>query len=189
MSYSHDNTLLQRMGFRDPDRKIPDHDRACIELATSPGRLLSLLSISCDMARVQLEQPIQKGEGKYSSTIGFVDAFLEWKKTKPSVGCNSSWEHPNGKPWVRCDKCFDYDAGERGLLLVEVKTRIENIGDLLRQMNLYRQYTRVDRYIVWSLAPEDCRYGTLLVQQGYTLVVGPTIGSLELAKLEGAARG
>ena len=184
MSYSHDNTLLQRMGFRDPDRKTPDHDRACIELATTPKKLLSALDISCDAARAHLEQPLQKGTGKYTSTIGFLDATVEWKKIKMVVGCSSSWKHPADKPWARCTSCFDYDDGDHGILLVEVKTRVENIGDLLRQMNLYREYAKFRQYVIWSLFPEDRRYGTLLSQQGYTLVVGSSIDTLELIKAD-----
>lgn len=174
------------MGFKDPDRKTPEHDRACIELALNPGRLLTALEIQHDGARALLEQPLQKGDGKYASTVGFIDAIVLAVAKTTRRECTGS--HPSWESFRRCDQCVDVPvAYARSALLVEVKTRIDNVGDLLRQINLYREYkrdherVRIEQFVIWSLAP-DREYGQLLKDQGYTLIVGRDLSSLEVSK-------
>lgn len=206
MSHSYDSTLLQRMGFRDEDRRVPAHDRACIDIATAPSRFLSLLDARCmsGSPRVLLEQPLQKGEGKYATTVGFIDAIVAFyvcggekdlrpfeevryfcstcKQTTRAVGrCVDCDEWPNQEV-IRTEVhgpryAYWYEQG----VLVEVKTRITAIGDLLRQMNLYREYRKVAHYVVWSLDPSDAEYGPLLTSQGYQLIVGPSLAEARRA--------
>ncbi len=66
-------------------------------------------------------------------------------------------------------------------IVIEVKTRIDSIGELLRQMNLYRSYSdpffespqHFGKYVIWSLDPADARLASVLHSQGYILLVGP----------------
>lgn len=67
------------------------------------------------------------------------------------------------------DKAMYWDMS----MLIEVKTKIDGVGVLLRQMNLYREYHKADEYVVWSLDPSDAKYINLLSQQGYRLIIGP----------------
>jgi len=163
MTHSYDNTLLQRMGFADPDRRTPAHGDACIEIASDAERFLRALCprLGVRDARCQLEVPLQQGEGKYATTVGFIDCLITW--CGPCNGysaVNGLYEIENGVVWSRLST------------LVEVKTKIHSIGDLLRQMNLYREYRQCDEYVIWSLDSADSRFATLLEQQGYTLLVG-----------------
>jgi hypothetical protein len=239
VSHSFDSTLLQRMGFKDPDRGTPNHDRACIEIATKPHLLTEALGCHSSSYRshaVDLEVPLQKGDGKYASTVGFIDAMVTvdvgeeddgwWR-----VGGNKRWgvefSHNNASEcatWTErtVEKSSYSMFANNGLggsvtrqhkegtchcsretfcgpntrfwrstsLLVEVKSAIESVGDLLRQMNLYREYKQEHRardgrrsqpttFAIWSLRADDRQFGELLASQGYRLVVGASIDALE----------
>ncbi len=82
-------TLLQKMGFSDPDKKCALHDD-CVSYLSQPEKLKQI-SCSCmkeiwgdyieDMKDIEIcecktELPIIKGEGKYRTTIGFVDIWF-----------------------------------------------------------------------------------------------------------------
>lgn len=184
MTHSFDNTLLQRMGFKDPDRRTPEHDKACIEIACWPDKLCQALGVDKSFEpKAMIEVPLQKGEGKYATTVGFIDAMVSWSIQRPTLSCSPGWNHrgQSRENWVRCDKCEDRVTHDPYAVLVEVKTSIESIGDLLRQMNLYREYkrdhgyNRVTQYVVWSLNVADDQYVGLLASQGYTLIAGPTL--------------
>ena len=193
MSHSYDNTLLQRMGFSDPDRRTPAHDDACVQIASEPERFVRIVRDRVGVRYVQcgLELPLQKGEGKYASTVGFIDALVEWNDAldiKWPYGADG-WRCTCG--FINCRQercsCVELLSGPnplewpRAAMLVEVKTCIQSIGDLLRQMNLYREYKRdhnrvpINEYVVWSLNADDARYGKLLEQQGYRLVAGAVL--------------
>lgn len=208
MAHSFDSTLLQRMGFKDSDRQTSEHDIACISIASRPRLILDALGISAAArrpARALLEQPLQKGDGKYASTVGFIDAIIEyavfqcdiddgWREvkqiTRSCAECGAI-EISNTRPGQTCcDKYMERthetftkqgppDAyHSMCAVLVEVKTRLDNIGDLLRQMNLYREYKKnherahISHYVVWSLDDGDGAHPDLLSGQGYELVVG-----------------
>ena len=279
MTHSYDNTLLQRMGFSDPDRKTPAHDAACIEIATDPERFVRAFKELRFLrnAKCELEVPLQKGDGKYASTVGFIDAMLTYetgqehsKINQPSAACKSglsgedcarrieqadleiakcsagNYPHKDNSLYAMMNDAWvewtsDRESVERRLaksngreftnppmrngfelnydylstetaakgkhagcapyvevgvetcmswsprcVLVEVKTKIDNLGSLLRQMNLYREYKQhhghdrihgcqlgISDYVIWSLDPDDTRFSKLLAQQGYTLIAGP----------------
>jgi len=213
VAHSYDQTLIQRMGFSDPDRKLPAHDDACVEIATDPERFIRAIKdrLGVRLAQCDLEVPLQKGDGKYASTVGFIDAMVMWGNAivpsddscarkwstyddgEHSSSCKNEWDEV-GKKWRRINcVCQMPWSGplpiewEYRSLLIEVKTHIDGIGNLLRQMNLYREYKKNHRiliderqyevpvfgYIIWSLDPADARFAKLLSQQGYTLIAGP----------------
>lgn len=161
MSHSHDQTLLQRMGFSDPDRRTPAHDKACVAIATDPERFIRRVRQRDAVTRINchLEVPLQKGSGQYTTTIGFIDAVIEWRGPCQIGTAFGSYETIDGVTWGSLS------------MLVEVKTTIDSIGNLLRQMNLYREYRKCDEYVVFSLNKEDARFSELLKQQGYALLV------------------
>lgn len=225
MAHSHDNTLLKKMGFSDTDRRSPDHDDACVSLATEGMKVVRLWPRwGARDLKVKLEHPLQKGSGQYTSTLGFIDALLEWTEWKPDMvhGKLVDYDYESGRRLLmyrgkcnlcgflsseprlsrdsieRCPKCLvnghppymndevvetlrsgpDRPAAVKREMLVEVKTRIDGVGDLLRQMNLYREYAGAHEYVVWSLRDEDVRYEDVLKSQGYSLLVGRTIDDL-----------
>lgn len=118
--HAHDRTLLASLGFADPDKKNPRHDLACQYLALSENheKLARLVvpaapknvtyqlpgNLPCGYPSVEatrtytvsigspiLEWPITKGEGRYKSTIGFVDAVLPFSRAWTDDGRVSGW--------------------------------------------------------------------------------------------------
>ena len=98
--HSHDRTLLARLGFADPDKRLQEHDLACQYLAQNEvASSLLAPQIQAEIKRMQkvgkerrgsrpvvvewtekvrpqLEVPLSKGEDKYKTTVGFVDLTL-----------------------------------------------------------------------------------------------------------------
>jgi hypothetical protein len=123
-----DRTLIGRLGFADPDKHDSTHDLACqyLTLPDNVRRLVDIVKrehyeqvrgfdgkVSFDTPRP--EHPISKGEGQYRTTIGFIDLFLD---VSPMVNRRFMSEH----------------------VAVEVKTGRAGMGQVIRQINLYREY-------------------------------------------------
>lgn len=78
-----DRTLLAKLGFADPDRKNPRHDRACNYLAQRPDALAATLRgafgepVEVLKSSATIEVPVSKGEGHYKTSVGFVDVVAE----------------------------------------------------------------------------------------------------------------
>lgn len=118
MTHSHDRTLLASLGFADPDKREPLHDLACEYLAEpiQSERLTRLASPRAAAAgevrtKSVLEAVISKGEGQYKTTIGFLDLRIDWEA-----------------------------GASNGSIFVEVKINPISVGDVLRQIRLYRSH-------------------------------------------------
>jgi hypothetical protein len=167
------NTLAQHLGFADPDLGSPEHDRLVTWL-TEPGTLLRVLrrawpkvldekragarvivgavrqdsSCATDqdgdvwerVMQVALEKPILR-DGGY--VVGFADAVA-------TVG------------WG-----LDGRALVQATFHLEAKPRIQSVGALLRQINLYRQYTPGSH---WVVVCNDDEHRILLQGQEIALV-------------------
>jgi hypothetical protein len=93
MARSHDQTLLAKLGFADPDRSDPTHDFACRYLATEPvleqlemkfrprktvlglptargTRLTYSYKDEGYVAKVEFERVISKGKGDFRVLVG-----------------------------------------------------------------------------------------------------------------------
>jgi hypothetical protein len=174
------NTLAQHLGFADPDLGSPEHDRLVTWL-TEPETLLAILRRawpevlgekrsgarvivgaarqdgSCGqdqggevwerVTQVALEKPILR-DGSY--VVGFADAVA-------TVG------------WG-----LDGRALVQATFYLEAKPRIQSVGALLRQINLYRQYTPGSR---WVVVCNDDQRRVLLQGQGIALVTPADVGA------------
>ncbi|MBN1180174.1 MAG: hypothetical protein JXD18_13265 [Anaerolineae bacterium] len=174
------NTLAQHLGFADPDLGSPEHDRLVTWL-TEPETLLVILrrawpqvldekhagaQVIVGVARqdgscgtdqdgvvwervthVALEKPILR-DGSY--VVGFVDAVA-------TVG------------WG-----LDGRALVQATFYVEAKPRIQSVGALLRQVNLYRLYAPGSH---WVVVCNDSQHRPLLYDQGIALVTPADIVS------------
>lgn len=124
MTHSHDRTLLASLSFSDPDKREPLHDLAC-EYLSEPEQARRLVQLACSIhadipfsVDTKLEAAISKGNGQYKTTIGFLDLKIEWKS-----------------------------ENRKGSVIVEVKIHRVTVGDILRQINLYREYVWSPRYV------------------------------------------
>jgi hypothetical protein len=166
------NTLAQHLGFADPDLGSPEHDRLVTWL-TEPGTLLRILRHAWSrvldekragarvivgaarqdgevwerVTHVALEKPILR-DGGY--VVGFADAVA-------TVGWGL-----DGRTLVQAT------------FYLEAKPRIQSVGALLRQINLYRQYTPGSR---WVVVCNDDERRTLLQGQGIALVTPADLAS------------
>jgi hypothetical protein len=115
--HSYDRTMIAKLGFGDSDRKNPLHDQACRYLAQSDKALAVVNSILKEKAesvhRTIFEYPIEKGQGQYKTTIGFVDLVVSFQKGSNSLA-----------------------------MFVEVKISEESIGNCIRQIQMYNSYAR-----------------------------------------------
>jgi hypothetical protein len=113
MTHSHDRTLLASLGFADPDKREPLHDLACEYLSQTPQseRIARLVEPGVVSVESRTEVAILKGDGQYRTTIGFLDLRIDW------VG-----------------------KIKNGFVIVEVKINRVTVGEMIRQINLYREY-------------------------------------------------
>lgn len=116
MTHSHDRTLLASLSFADPDKRDQMHDLACEYLAESAQsqRLIRLVEPEVEdffTTQSGVEVAISKGDGQYRTTIGFLDVRIVWRS-----------------------------QNRYGTTIVEVKINPVNVGDMLRQINMYREY-------------------------------------------------
>ena len=183
--HAHDRTLLASLGFADPDKRNPLHDFACQYLAlrenheriagmVAPLDAPGVRSGRCfpekteysrgrqwewtatesqwhDLDDPVLEFPVSKGSGQYKRSIGFIDVMLpcdiavEWRGTSRLM---------EGGKVVSERPYKDYQLRIMGAF-VEVKIGRASVGDVLRQIVLYREHLDIDNYWddpAWLLA-------------------------------------
>lgn len=169
--HSHEKTLLSKFGFSDPDRRSSLHDLACQYLMTDEvcQRFIQYAKIEHDFVHyeggnyegdnyrhdysrkvvateISMEQEISKGEGKYRTTIGFADVVLRFRVEELQVNVT----HLIKGAWIpQKDRGF-YSTISYG---IEVKISPITIGDLLRQINLYRSYSTFSKWAVVTNYP------------------------------------
>lgn len=135
---ARDRTQLAALGFADPDKKGRVHDLAC-QYIYQPSiqdaicrRVFSDFPTVHHGPWVRTEFPLSKGEGRFRTTIGFLDVVFLWEVIET----------------------------HRGFVVVEVKTTAPLVtGDVLRQMRLYQEYwIPRDLYLLCPNAGEQwCR--------------------------------
>lgn len=95
-------------------------------------------------AKPVMETPIVKGEGKYRTIVGFIDVCLpyvaRWSETATWEGADAPgvWrEDTAAQRWTR-----DGSTAITFPLCVEVKSGAVHVGEVLRQVALYREFER-----------------------------------------------
>lgn len=136
-------SYMEKLGFKDPDLKCPEHDRMSFAMAdpefmmqlcyeawsTWPKGGPQISEIECTL--ISLEHPIVKGDGQYKIIIGYVDAVAQ-------IGYVETWS--------------DGSRGKRSrLIVVEAKPRLENPMETLRQIKTYREFfeSREPAFLLW----------------------------------------
>lgn len=156
MAHAHESTQVKRIGIDDDDRKTSRHDLACQYLsepkkAVSPFALV--IKSHCDMMfkgwaakdciihcptiaarRAKTEYCLTKGDGKYLTTIGFLDvlftmdAVVNTYREKDIDPFAETWPDPVASERVPIS------------LVIEVKASKSSISEAIRQIELYRQF-------------------------------------------------
>lgn len=130
MAHAHDQTLLNRLGFSDPDKKLKRHDLAA-RYAMQPQVLRRILGHHDEVkvSKPEFEHVISKGSGQYRQHIGFADAVASL-----SFRCRAhktTWEAPE------CDALACVNVQR---VLLEVKITPVSGAEILRQLKLYLTY-------------------------------------------------
>jgi hypothetical protein len=135
-------TLIERLGFQDPDRKSNKHDEIQLWTYNHIDEVLKSLSSpgkKFDIHYKALEYPIKLAWNS-STIVGYVDLFVSGF----IIG--------------------GQDEPKRFAAAFEIKSEIRCFGDLVRQINFYRQYDYCGS--TWIVISPDERYRTILREQG-----------------------
>lgn len=150
MAHAYEFTLIARLGFADPDRKDPLHEAACQYLTSPPGRVALAAAVGpvdyefvnsatnrrqsvtheLVATRSERERTLSKGTGGYRVTIGFLDAVVHCRYRLNTVVSDAA----TGAVIRRESAALDYP------FIIEVKATREGVGQILRQVNLYRDF-------------------------------------------------
>jgi hypothetical protein len=172
-------TLIQRYGFADPDLKDQKHDDAVIGLTKPENRHRFLCVVAgvnpeeyAGSSRFMIEHPVNKPMYNNSPyLIGFVDLLISghvWPK-----GWDNEAYEKEFDAYLKDHKGFTpgktprpVDEKVRVSLAIEVKTKPVTCGELLRQINTYRQYSSdIDHWAVY-FTNSECSYADALSSQG-----------------------
>lgn len=84
-----------------------------------------------------IETPISKGEGKYKTTVGFLDGLIKSSITRKIAEVDKPWNAKNslyiGNRWLDAHKIF-----------IEVKIAKVSFSEVAKQIRLYREYISED---------------------------------------------
>lgn len=197
MAHSHDKTLLARLGFQDPDAKDPLHDLACEYMALEENVLklqeivdpvpdvtigedvTSELGFEPDegdfnfrftevvsSAESHIESVLTKGMGQYMTTVGFIDVDARWRVVQKRVG-TMKLRHEQVR---KVD-----DRHYNGRIVIEVKISSITVGDVARQMNLYRSHILAmgdyrSKFVVAAAFDVNEYYRSALERENVTIV-------------------
>ena len=156
MAHAYESTQVKRLGFDDEDRKTSRHDLACQYLSDPKKAVAPIASMirsqidtifsrwndsqsiahcpSLFAKKAKTEHCLTKGDGKYLTTIGFLDVLFrlnavmniyDRNKVNPS---NETWPDPVNSETISI------------ALAIEVKASKSSISEAIRQIELYRQF-------------------------------------------------
>ncbi|MHA2265228.1 MAG: hypothetical protein ACXAEN_22770 [Candidatus Thorarchaeota archaeon] len=128
-------TIQQRFGFKDDDLKKPNHDMIMIWLDENINAVVNDL--------------ISK----------YPEQFIDCEETAIT---NTIWEQPimSGKYCIGFIDMWIPDYR----ICIEVKTEIPSVGELIRQIAMYKQYT-ISQPFFAVVSPND-RFASVLESQG-----------------------
>lgn len=180
MAHSHQNTLLSRLGFSDPDRSDPKHTLACEYLCKPDVARKVLAAVGykddpCDQPKpvvatwgslspvgsrferlwVQTETPVMNGK----FYIGFTDVAIHFSET---IWTPYDSEHASGDKWN-----YKYTLKHNTrTILVEVKVKRCDPADAIKQVKLYREYQSVWGAVVATCYPVSQSTKDMLKREG-----------------------
>jgi len=115
--------------------------------------------------RVTWEYPVVKGEGQYQRIMGFVDLAVEYTiPTRLSAWISKKDDNLHWEIEARELKAF-----------FEVKSSIGSLGEVIRQINLYRQL--LGSHHEWFLVCPDNSHADLIESQRILFIQCPKPGA------------
>lgn len=151
MSEPKATTIQQRFGFNDKDLTTPEHDKIMLWLDENIEEVMrKIFKISpVEKIKTKWEYPIIDQKGRSGFIIGFIDMAVQFVEIL-------EWE---GKTCL-----------EQKNALFEVKTKIPSLGELFRQLNMYKQYADGKKIVVVS---PDTRFKKQIENQGFMFIESP----------------
>jgi len=141
-----EKTEQKSAGFLDPDLLTDDHDAIMIWLDKNIVGIMIDIGFAGIMKKIW-EKPILKGQGQYATITGYIDMLV-------------------------ISRIFNDDGYHEDLeIAFEVKSRIKNIGEVIRQINQYRTFSRFNSFYIVS--PDD-RFVDILSSQGIGFIKCPS---------------
>ena len=110
------------------------------------------------------ERPIIDRARNGAYTIGFADMLVTW--TDQIVSCH--FGRVSYKTWEYRSSEIEY--GYRRAAYFEVKPSIPSLGELVRQLRMYKTYTED---IPWVVVSPDVRFADKLKEQGFGFIQVP----------------
>lgn len=169
-------TLQERMGFVDHDLKTPGHDaimmwlndtmkvnrllRFCLKVkGWSDDDLASGLDLpgrrEIQVISTTWERPVTTGR---EFTVGFLDLAVSYQEQRVWYSVHAvSGQRIYHLDWKSAEAFF------------EVKTSIASLGELLRQLQFYRQHVQGPIFVV----SPDTRYRNKIEEQGFGFIHCP----------------
>lgn len=139
---NHPNTLAEKFGFKDPDLTTPKHDAIMMwldknVLSICEKWLKEHKEVGFTLHEKKWEEPITSG----NYTIGFLDMYVSYLS-----------EH--GRDQISHGWGLDYESRDkdRRQFCFECKSSIPSLGELMRQINMYRTYVNGQFFVV---SPDD----------------------------------
>ncbi len=136
-------THIEKLGFQDQDRTSPVHDKIQMYVFDNIKNILvdiskkGLTEDNIKVESLELEKPIiNKGYGNSQFIVGFADVYCSAR-----IGPNS----------------YDF--------IIEIKSKIESLGGLLRQISTYKTYSRTNT--IFIIVCEDDSLKNVIESQGY----------------------
>jgi len=173
-------TLLYRMGFRDPDLKLQSHDDIVLWLYNNDNIVLNIIESFYKTPTTSFKVIYHENDFEYiiSNEKGYDLGFIDLKR---DIECYDSYQEKEAKK-----KAF-YTAREYityYTMFFEAKTSYPTLGELMRQLQLYKKYTNDydydDRYhcyriyfLVGPRHPTMKDFPEFLKQQGWIFVEIP----------------
>lgn len=136
-------SLIERLGFKDPDRDDPTHDEIQQWVHNNIELVLKSLSEgekTFDVWYNILEHPIVQYVQNYQNVVGFVDLY--------AAGYVIDMRNETKKHFE---------------VYIEIKSKIASCGDLIRQINFYRNFK--PGRAVWVIVCPDDRFEDVLRRQ------------------------
>lgn len=192
-------TIAQRFGFQDPDLSSPKHDKLIIWLDREMTTIVDEILERPDRkyyANQYSTFPLSPKElEKYDITN--IGEYPDRDEEKLQI--KKVWEYPilNGSYTVGfCDMCvraaavwkgkdivFNYnnriekadDVHYEASFYFEVKPTIPSLGELIRQIRMYQNYTQEGK---WFVVSPDTRFKSLIEAQGIGFIEAPDPDSL-----------